>query len=114
MDTGHGTKLNTFSTIGPTNMDSPARMDSPVKSAPGAKWTHSAPVDLGKIDAPEPIDLLKHSNTPRAIDYRKLNTSSTIGLANIDSPVKSAPGAKWTYSAPVDLGKIDVPKTMTS
>ena len=65
-------KLDTFSTIGLTNMG------SSVKSAPGAKWTYSAPVDLGKIDVPKTIDLLKHSNTPRAIDYCKLNTFSTI------------------------------------
>ena len=105
MDTGYGTKLNTFSTIGLTNMG------SSVKSAPGAKWTYSAPVDLGKIDVPKTMDLLEHSNVPRAIDYCKLNTFSTIGLTNMDnpvkmgSPVKSAPGAKWSHSAPVDLGQ---------
>ena len=97
-------KLNIFSTIGLTNMD------NPVKSAPGVKWTHSAPVDIGKIDVPKTIDLLKHSSTPRAIDYCKLNTFSTIGLTNMGSSVKSAPGAKWTHSAPVDLGKIDTPE----
>ena len=58
MDTGYGTKLNTFSTIGLKNMDSPVKMDSLVKSAPGAKWTHSAPVDLGKIDVSKTMDLL--------------------------------------------------------
>ena len=54
-------------------------MDSPVKSAPGVKWTHSVPVDLGKIDAPEPIDLLRHGITSGTIDYCKLDTFSTTG-----------------------------------
>ena len=53
-------------------------MDSPVKSAPGAKWTHLAQSTWGKIDTPETIDLLGHGNTPGTIDYCKLDTLSTI------------------------------------
>ena len=75
------------------------------KSAPGAKWTYLAPLTLGKIDTPETIDLPGYSNTPRTINYSRLNAFIIIGWAKLDSPVIIRTWGKMDPLRTIDLGQ---------